>query len=92
MRWSQLRKQVKQRIAESVADSIDVNQTRYRHAHDQEGEFWITCGEDRIFSAGSVSYLSTLSKSAAENRDKGASRAEAYEQAWQVVNASGLIP
>ncbi|HEX9172711.1 MAG TPA: hypothetical protein VF861_08615 [Telluria sp.] len=83
---------MKERIATSLGDSIAVNQTRYRHAHDQEGEFWITSGSDRIFSAGSASYLSTLGKLAAENRSLGSSPAQAYEQAWPVMNAFRSIP
>lgn len=89
--WSQLKKQLKARIAQSVTGRIDFHQTRYRHSHDQEGEFWITIDGDRIFSAGSMSYLTTLWNVTAENCDAGATIAEAYEQAWPVMEAQGLM-
>ncbi|MFC5460500.1 hypothetical protein [Massilia niabensis] len=90
MKWSQLRHRLKGRIAPCLV-GVDVHQTRYRHAHDQEGEFWVTVGSERIFSAGSSSYLSSLGKRAAENRHQGATPRQAFEQAWQVVGASGLM-
>jgi hypothetical protein len=91
MRWSQLRKQLKDRFAPSVANKVDFNQTRYRHSHDQEGEFWITLGKERIFSAGSMSYLSTLWQVTAAHKQNGATPAEAYNQAWPEMDAKGLM-
>lgn len=91
MRWSQLRKQLQDRFADSVVTDIDLHQTRYRHSHDKEGEFWISFRGKQIFSAGSLSYLSALGTLAAKNRDEGATLAEAYEQAWPIMDASDLI-
>lgn len=91
MRWSQLKKRLKERIAPSLAASLDLNQTRYRHSHDQEGEFWISAGDDRIYSAGSMTYLDTLGKLVAEHRDQGASINEAYDQMWPVLDARSLM-
>jgi hypothetical protein len=91
MRWSQLKKQLHDRFARSVAASIDLNQTRYRHSHDQEGEFWISFRGSRIFSAGSLSYLSSLGALAAKNRADGSTPAQAYELAWPVMDSSGLF-
>jgi hypothetical protein len=91
MQWSQLKKQLKDRFAGSVAASIDLNQTRYRHSHDQEGEFWISFSGSRIFSAGSMTYLSALADLAAKHKAEGATPAEAYEKAWTVMEASGLM-
>jgi hypothetical protein len=91
MQWSQLKKQLQTRMAESVSGSIDLHQTRYRHSHDQEGEFWITLGKSRIFSSGSLSYLSSLGELAAKHRDEGASPAQAFERAWTTTEASGLM-
>jgi hypothetical protein len=91
MQWSQLKTQLKARIATSVAGAIDLHQTRYRHSHDQEGEFWITLGKERIFSAGSLSYLSTLSQVASAHCASGATPAEAYQRAWSEMDASGLM-
>jgi len=91
MQWSQLKKQLKSRIVDSLAGSLDFHQTRYRHSHDEEGEFWVTFGKERIFSAGSLSYLSTLGKMTAQSRREGATPAQAYEKAWPAVEASGLM-
>lgn len=86
-----LKKKLQDRFAKSVAASIDLNQTRYRHSHDQEGEFWISFRGIEIFSAGSLSYLSSLGALAAKNRADGATPAQAYELAWPVMDASGLF-
>jgi hypothetical protein len=91
MRWTQLRKQLQDRFATSVTASVDLNQTRYRHSHDQEGEFWISVRGSRIFSAGSLSYLCSLGALAANSQQDGASPAQAYEQAWPVMESSGLM-
>jgi len=91
MRWSQLKKQLQARFASSVAASIDLNQTRYRHSHDQEGEFWISYHGSRIFNAGSLSYLSSLGALTAENRADGSSPAQACELAWPIMDTSGLF-
>lgn len=91
MQWSQLKKQIQARFAISVAANIDLNQTRYRHSHDQEGEFWISVCGSRIFSAGSLSYLRSLGKLTAKNRANGYSPGQAYTIAWPVMDASGLF-
>lgn len=91
MQWSQLKKQLQTRFAPSVAGRIDLNQTRYRNSHDQEGEFWITLDKTRIFSSGSLSYLSSLGALTAKHRDEGATPAEAFERAWPIMDASGLM-
>jgi|GEM_PF-1265252 len=91
MQWSQLKTQLKARIATSVAGMIDFHQTRYRHSHDQEGEFWITLGKEQIFNAGSLSYLSTLSDVVSGHRANGATVGEAYARAWPEVDAKGFM-
>ena len=91
MQWSQLRKQLRDRLAPSVATNIDFHQTRYRHAHDQEGEFWMTAGDQRIFSAGSLSYLSALGTLRASYRVEGETAAQACTRAWQVMEGGDRI-
>lgn len=71
-------------------DSLDFNQTRYRHSHDQEGEFWITFQKDRVFSAGSLTYLVELGKRTTAAHERGATWAQAYDEAFPVMDASGL--
>jgi len=41
MRWSQLRKQIEDRIAPSVASRVALHTAHYRHAHDGDGRAWI---------------------------------------------------
>ena len=89
MQWSQLRKQLGARLAPGLGNRLALNQTRYRHSHDQEGEFWMSFDKERIFSAGSMTYLSMLAKTASAANDRGASWAQAYSQAWPVMEASG---
>lgn len=91
MRWSQLKKQLQNRFAKSIEASIDLHQTRYRHSHDEEGEFWITLHGSRIFSSGSLSYLGLLGDLTATNRADGSTPAQAYELAWPVMDSSGLF-
>jgi hypothetical protein len=91
MQWSKLKKHVKDRIAASLASSIEINQTRYRHSHDQEGEFWISFDKERIFSAGSLTYLFTLGQVVSENRANGVALADAYKQAWPVLENKGVM-
>lgn len=89
MQWSQLRKQLGDRLAPGLDNRLDLNQTRYRHSHDQEGEFWMSFHKERIFSAGSLTYLSMLTTTVRAANDRGASWAAAYDQAWPIMEASG---
>ncbi|QOY93904.1 hypothetical protein IM543_20635 [Massilia sp. UMI-21] len=91
MRWSQLKEQLTDHFATSVAADIDLKQTRYRHSHDQEGKFWISSRGNRIFCAGSPDYLSSLAGLRAKNRADGSIPAQAYEPAWPVMDASGMF-
>jgi len=91
MQWSQLKKQLESRFAKGVAARVALHQTRYRHSHDQEGEFWITLDKNRIFSSGSLSYLTSLSALTAKHRGEGDTTAHAYKRAWPILDASGLF-
>ena len=91
MQWSQLRKRLLDRVASSIQSRIDIHQTRYRNAHDQEGEFWLTVDKERVFSSGSASYLSKLGTVVGEMHADGSTWAEAYERAWPIMESSGLM-
>ena len=41
MRWSQLRRQIEDRFAPSVASRVALHTAHYRHAHDGDGRAWI---------------------------------------------------
>jgi hypothetical protein len=74
-----------------VRKRVDVHQTRYRNAHDEEGELWFSVDGSRLFSSGSATYLSKLGFLVEESHAKGASWAEAYDKAWPVMEASGSM-
>jgi hypothetical protein len=50
MQWSQLKKQIENTFADSVRGHVEVWNTRYRGAHDQAGEVWITIDKVRVQS------------------------------------------
>jgi hypothetical protein len=52
MRWSQLRKRIRDGIAPELRTRIDVHCTRYRAAHDDEGEAWITVDKVKVSGGG----------------------------------------
>lgn len=91
MQWSQLRKRLLDRVADRIRSRIDIQQTRYRHAPDQEGEIWLTLDKERIFSAGSASYLSRLGTLVDVLQQQNVAWSEAHEQARPIVEAIGLM-
>lgn len=56
MQWSQLKKSLEANFAGSVRGRVEVWATRYRHAHEQAGEAWITFDKHRLVSMGSWRY------------------------------------
>jgi hypothetical protein len=56
MQWSQLKKSLEASFAKSVRGRVEVWATRYRHAHEQAGEAWITFDKHRLVSMGSWRY------------------------------------
>ena len=57
MRWSKLKKEIESGFADSVQGRVEVWTTRYRGAHDQEGEGWITVDKVRVHSMGSLTHM-----------------------------------
>jgi hypothetical protein len=56
MQWSQLKKRFEDTFAESVQGHVEVWATRYRGAHDQAGECWITLDKERIINMADLTY------------------------------------
>lgn len=56
MNWSQLKKRITERLAESVRDRIDFGITNYRKSHDQMGRGWITIDKNEIIDMPTVIY------------------------------------
>ena len=50
MQWSQLRKQLSDRLAPSLAKRLDFHVARYRKAHDEPGRAWVTLDGEEIIS------------------------------------------
>ncbi len=57
MRWSKLKQRIENGLADSAKGRVEVWSTRYRMAHDQEGEAWITIDGQRVHSMGSLTHL-----------------------------------
>ncbi len=57
MRWSKLKQRIEDGLADSAKGRVEVWSTRYRKAHDQEGEAWITIDGQRVHSMGSLTHL-----------------------------------
>ncbi|MEM6355835.1 MAG: hypothetical protein AAF844_09140 [Pseudomonadota bacterium] len=60
MRWSKLKKRIEDGFADAAKGRVEVWVTRYRDAHDEEGEAWITIDKKRVHSMGSFAYLNAL--------------------------------
>ena len=56
MKWSQLKKRIEATFAKSVAGRVEVWNTRYRGAHDDAGEAWITVDGVRVTSMGACTF------------------------------------
>jgi hypothetical protein len=48
MRWSQLRKQVEELLADSVKGRVELHSTGYHKFHDKDGRYWITVDGQEI--------------------------------------------
>jgi hypothetical protein len=56
MRWSKLKQLIEDGFAESVKGRVEIWSTRYRRAHDQFGEAWITIDGKRLHSMSSLRF------------------------------------
>ncbi|MEM6467235.1 MAG: hypothetical protein AAF679_12140 [Pseudomonadota bacterium] len=103
MRWSKLKQRIEEGFAEKVKGRVEVWSTRYRKAHDEEGEAWITIDGGRVNSMGSLTYLVEWyerSRALQKERDcldhRDRERVEGYRAAQKEVEtqlrAEGVIP
>ena len=56
MQWSQLKKRIEERLAESVRGRIALGSTVYRHSHDEEGRGWIAIDKQEILNMATIKY------------------------------------
>jgi hypothetical protein len=54
MQWSQLKKRIDERLAESVRGRIELRSTSYRHSHDEEGRGWIAIDQHEILNMATI--------------------------------------
>jgi hypothetical protein len=103
MKWSQLKKRIEDNFATSVHGRVEVWSTRYRHAHDQEGEAWITFDGQKVISLATYSYeveagqvRNALRKASGcldyRNPEHQAGYYSAYSEADRIVNCHGFYP
>lgn len=103
MKWSQLKKRTEDNFAASVHGRVEVWSTRYRHAHDQDGEAWITFDGKRTISLATYSYEIEAGRLRDEIRTTSgcvdyrnpahqAGYYAAYEAADRIVNREGFYP
>jgi|TARA_Y100000815_G_scaffold114790_1_gene103649 hypothetical protein len=103
MRWSKLKQRIEEGLADSAKGRVEVWVTRYRNAHDQEGEAWITIDGQRVHSMGSFTYMLRFYERSRElQKDRDCldywdpEKADGYYQAVEEVEtqlrAEGAIP
>ncbi|MEO0668616.1 MAG: hypothetical protein AAFZ99_11955 [Pseudomonadota bacterium] len=103
MRWSKLKQRIEDGLADSAKGRVEVWSTRYRKAHDQEGEAWITIDGQRVHSMGSLTHLVEFyerSLALQKERDcldyKDREQIQSYRDAQKEVEtqlrADGVIP
>lgn len=56
MRWTKLKQRIEDTISEKLRDRVAFHTTRYRGAHDEAGELWITLDGQRIASYGELTW------------------------------------
>ncbi len=87
MKWTKLKQLVEARFAPEAVGRVQVHTTRYRHAHDQEGEFLVTLDGDKIYGAAYYRYLKAR---AAMEADAGAQDIEGKLEAQGVADHVAL--
>ena len=56
MKWTKLKQIVEGRFTPEAIGRVEVDTTRYRHAHDDEGEFFITLDGNKIYGSAYYQY------------------------------------
>jgi hypothetical protein len=103
MKWSQLKKRIEDNFADSVKGRVEVWNTRYRKAHDDEGKAWITIDKQRVFSIGTYTYDVESNREAKRIQEESGctdyrdpNQYEGYrlahQQADKIVHDRGVFP
>ena len=99
MRWSQLRKQIEDRLAPAVRGRVALHTAHYRHAHDGDGRAWIEIDGREVatmcyFRAGRARRELAEELRAAnnpENRGPAGVARELYEAAVAITRRAGTL-
>ena len=92
MMWSQLKSRIESGFADPVRGRVEVWSTRYRRAHDEAGEGWITLDCQRLFSAGTLAFYQGYYGRVAEFVGDGLGRAAAHALVEQDMAARLTLP
>jgi hypothetical protein len=103
MEWSKLKQRIEDGLADSAKGRVEVWTTRYRKAHDQEGEAWITIDSQRVHSMGSLTHLAEWYERSHElqknrgcldyrDREQIDGYLEAQREVETQLRAEGVIP
>jgi predicted NACHT family NTPase len=102
MQWSQLRKQLGDRLAPSLAKRVDFHFARYRHSHDELGRAWITLDGEEVVDLSDHRFQNEYYPLAQAIRERSGAtdfrdpeqRAEyhaAYDAAREITTAEGTF-
>lgn len=102
MKWSQLKRQIEGTFADSIRGRVEVWNTRYRKAHDQEGEAWITIDKKLVYNMATGIYWEEVVQEAERvsgvKKDVSYSDTEEFHRFWdafhkaeQTVRQRGIL-
>lgn len=57
MKWTKLKQLIEARFAPEASGRVQIHTTRYRHAHDDEGELLVTLDGNKIYGSAYYQYL-----------------------------------
>jgi hypothetical protein len=60
VRWTKLKQRLEERFAAEVVGRVELRFTRYREAHDDEGEFWLTLDRQKVYGASYCAHVKAL--------------------------------
>lgn len=92
MRWSKLKQRVEECFADAVKGRVEVWNTRYRHAYEQDGEAWISVDGRRLHSISTQGFLKDewIAKGSPDYR-KGESSTRDRQEVVDDLHASGSM-
>lgn len=90
MMWSKLKSRIEAGFVDCLKGRVEVWNTRYRGAHDQEGEGWITIDGARIHSMSSLSFIIARNKLSSKYRsEEDLSAHAAWDKAETQLETAG---